>query len=159
MKFVVANDGCSNVHVTRLLALLVCRCSSGSQQRLPSMWQQCQPLVLEKQRPVVWRWRALRCGNTFATQQRPSALLERAGIWTGPVNLGSCLKACQLSTQWRFPHWGVGDDLESLGNLPMCSERRKALTSLYWHWFTGIYGFFAILMSSDRAKSQRAKSK
>ena len=23
----------------------------------------------------------------------------------------------------RFPHWGVGDDLESPGNLPKCSER------------------------------------
>ena len=44
---------------------------------------------------------------------------------TGPVNLGSCLKICQLSTQWRFPHWGVGDDLESLGNPPKCSERRR----------------------------------
>ena len=84
-----------------------------------------EPLVLEKQRPVVWRWRALRCGNLFATQQRPNRHSGKAGIWTGPVNLGFCLKACQLSTQWQFPHWGVGDGLESLGNLPKCSERRR----------------------------------
>ena len=23
-----------------------------------------------------------------------------------------------LNSVWRFPHWGVGDGLESLGNLP-----------------------------------------
>ena len=41
--------------------------------------------------------------------------------------VGSCLKICQLPTQWRFPHWGVGDDLESPGNPPKCSERRRGL--------------------------------
>ena len=30
-----------------------------------------------------------------------------------------------LNSVWRFPHGGVGDDLESLGNLPKCSERCK----------------------------------
>ena len=30
-----------------------------------------------------------------------------------------------LNSVWRFPRWGVGDGLESLGNPPKCSERRS----------------------------------
>ena len=32
-----------------------------------------------------------------------------------------------LNSVWRFPHWGVGDGLESIGNLPKCSERCRGL--------------------------------
>ena len=93
--------------------------------------------------------RALRCGNLFATQQRPSAFWK-AGIWTGPVNLGSCLKifSSQLSggshTGELAMSWRV------LGIFLSAQSDAGALTSLYRHWFTGIYGFFlAILISSE----------
>ena len=62
----------------------------------------------------------------------PAATLGilESGNLDGPVNLGSCLKICQLSTQWRFPHWGVGDGLESLGILLSAQSDAGALTSL-----------------------------
>ena len=69
---------------------------------------------------------ALECTSVREPLRNPAAtlgILESGNLDGTCVNLGSCLKVCQLSTQWRFPHWGVGDDLESLGNLPKCSER------------------------------------
>ena len=112
--------------------LLECPCDSVActaclqlQQRQPTASAfdgNSEPLILEKQRPVVWRWRALGAGTSSPPSSDPRHCWK-AGIWTGPVNLGSCHKICQLLTQWRFPHWAVGDGLESLGNLPKCSER------------------------------------
>ena len=48
-----------------------------------------------------------------------------SGNLDGTCELGLLSHDLRLSTQWRFPHWGVGDGLESLGNLPKCSERRR----------------------------------
>ena len=59
----------------------------------------------------------------------------------------STLNLVAVSTQW-----GVGDDLESLGNLPKCSERCRSFDfPLLALVHRDLYGFFlAILMSSDK---------
>ena len=50
-----------------------------------------------------------------------SALLESGNLdgTCEPGLLSQDLSA--LYSVWRFSHWGVGDGLESLGNLPKCS--------------------------------------
>ena len=78
----------------------------------------------EAEWPAVWRWRALRCGNLFAIQQRPKGIpgkRESGRDLCEPGLLSQGLSA--LNSVLRFPHWGVGDGRESLGNLPKCSER------------------------------------